>query len=378
MSTKKTHQYSLSVFLPFYNEEANIRDSVEQTLFQLAGMREITDYEVIIVDDGSRDGTKKIAEALVRENTHVRLVAHESNRGYGEALRSGIRASRFEYVFFTDGDLQFDIGELPRLTRYIPRYQAVIGYRAPRRDPFLRILNAWGWNKLNRLAFGLKVRDIDCAFKLFKRDIVANLPVISGGAMLSAEILIRLQQQGIALKEVPVAHLPRLSGSPTGAKPGVILRALKEFWQLYQNTTLGLASYLQASRFIQVGIINTLVDIAVYYFLTRYTGYFPSHITQTRILSFLSGSISSFILNRYWTFERRGPVSAAELVKFYATILASLELGVLSMQALIDLLHVYDLVALFLSIIITFIWNFTISRLWVFKKSPHSYQKQTA
>jgi hypothetical protein len=125
--------------------------------------------------------------------------------------------------------------ELKDLVQYVPDHDVVIGYRAKRRDPLMRLLNAKGWNILNRMLFGLRVRDIDCAFKLFKRDLVKDLPVKARGAMLSAEFLIRLQRRGIIFKEIPVTHLPRLKGSPTGAKPAVIIRAFKEMLQIYNN-----------------------------------------------------------------------------------------------------------------------------------------------
>ena len=365
---KVPNKYSLSVFLPFYNEEGNIRSALDQTVAVLGRMKEISEYEIIVVDDGSHDRTRQVAEELVKENDHIRLIVHNGNLGYGQALVSGIRAARYDYIFFTDGDLQFDIGELRKLTAYIPEHEVVIGYRAHRRDPFMRLLNAKGWNFLNRLFFGLKVKDIDCAFKLFRRELVQNMTSVSGGAMLSAELLIRIQRKGIEIKEIPVTHLPRKKGSPTGAKVGVIVRAFGELWWLYRNTNLGNPSFLQAIRFITVGIMNTVVDVIVYYFLTRYTTFFPAHITSTRIISFLSGSVCSFVLNRVWTFEKRGAVGAFEFVKFYVTIGASLIIGVASMQLFIKVFHLYDLIALGFSVIITFAWNFTISKLWVFKK----------
>lgn len=363
------NKYSLSVFLPFYNEEENIRSALEQTVATLEGIEEISEYEIIVVDDGSCDRTRQIAEDVAKENDRIRLVAHNGNLGYGEALISGIRAARYDYVFFTDGDLQFDISELRKLTVHIPRHEVVIGYRAHRRDPFIRLLNAKGWNLLNRLFFGLKIKDIDCAFKLFKRELVQNMTLVSGGAMLSAELLIRIQQKGVEIKEVPVTHLPREKGSPTGAKPSVIARAFKELWWIYRNTDLGNVSYIQIARFMMVGIVNTIVDVVVYYFLTRYTTFFPAHITSTRIISFLSGSVCSFVLNRVWTFEKRGAVGAFEFVKFYTTVGTSLVIGVASMQLFMKVFYLYDLIALGFSVIVTFVWSFTVSKLWVFKKN---------
>jgi glycosyltransferase involved in cell wall biosynthesis len=169
-------------------------------------------YEIIIVDDGSTDRTRQIAEELAEEYKNVRVISHEKNLGYGAALRTGLAAARMQYVFFTDADLQFDIIELQNLLIHIPHYEVVIGYRAPRQDPALRLLNARGWNLLNRALFGLRVRDIDCAFKIFKRTLVRICILQSQGAMINAEILVKLKREGVRMKEVPVSHMPRTAG----------------------------------------------------------------------------------------------------------------------------------------------------------------------
>jgi glycosyltransferase involved in cell wall biosynthesis len=218
----------LSVFLPFHNEEGNIEAAVKAVLGALWQIPEIEEFEVIIVDDGSTDRTKEIALEIVRENAQVRLVSHDTNRGYGAAIMSGFNDARFEYVFFTDGDLQFDISELRDFLPWVPEYGAVIGYRVKRQDNLQRRINTFLWNRFIRAMFGLKVRDIDCAFKLFKTDLVADLPMISGGAMFSAELLIRLKKSGVRFKEIPVTHLSRLHGSSSGAKPHVIMKAFRE------------------------------------------------------------------------------------------------------------------------------------------------------
>ena len=225
--------FSLSVFFPFYDEEENIRPTIKEAIKVLKSIKEISKFQIIIVDDGSKDKTKEIAENLAKKYPDIKVISHLKNLGYGSALISGIHNCFYDYIFFTDGDLQFDFKEIEKLLEFIPEYEVVIGYRFPRRDPFMRILNGLGWNLLNRIFFGLKVKDIDCAFKLFKREAVVNLPIISGGAMVSAEILIRLHRKGIKIKEVAVSHFPRKKGSPTGAKPSVIFRALKEFFYLY-------------------------------------------------------------------------------------------------------------------------------------------------
>jgi len=222
---------AISLLFPAYNEEANIALSVEQAERVLQGLTGA--FEIVVVDDGSRDGTARVLDELAASRPYLKVVRHATNLGYGAALWSGIQAARYDWVFFTDADLQFDLGEISALLGYIPEFKAVIGYRSPRRDPLVRRMNGWGWNMLVRLLFGLKVRDVDCAFKLFDRKMLAGLPLVTRGAAMSAEMLIRLQHMGIAWKEVPVRHLPRQRGRSTGANPAVITRAFRELFRLY-------------------------------------------------------------------------------------------------------------------------------------------------
>jgi glycosyltransferase involved in cell wall biosynthesis len=222
---------SISIFFPAYNEEKNISTSIEKALNTV---QQITDtYEVIVVDDGSKDKTSEIVQRYAKNNPHVRLIQHSKNKGYGDALKSGIGGARYDYIFFTDSDLQFDLDELKIFATYIPQYDTVIGYRKNRNDPFIRIVNAKLWNIANRILFGLKVKDIDCAFKLLRRDMVQKISILSGGAMISAEMLIKLDDLGITIKELPVTHFPRTMGSQTGANIHVIIRAFKEMWKLF-------------------------------------------------------------------------------------------------------------------------------------------------
>lgn len=226
---KKT-KYSLSIFFPAYNEEANVVSSCKQAL-KIA--KKITnDYEVIIVNDGSTDNTGKILDKLAKKYKNFKPVHHKKNQGYGGAVWTGITNSTKDLIFFTDVDLQFNINELKNFIPYIDNYDAVIGYRNPRKDPFMRLVNAWGWKVLTRILFGLKVKDIDCAFKLFHKEVFDEIYVHSRGAMISAELLIRMQRANMKIKQLPVKHYPRKAGSPTGAKPEVIKRAFKELLEV--------------------------------------------------------------------------------------------------------------------------------------------------
>lgn len=357
---------SLSIFFPAYNEEENIADSVREAQRVVRG---ITDrYEIIVVDDGSTDRTGAIVEEIARDNPRIRLVRHNPNQGYGAAVWSGIQAARYDWVFFTDADLQFKLDELAKLVEHVPEYDVVLGCRSPRKDPYIRLINAKGWNILNRFIFGLKVKDIDCAFKLFNRRLVASLPVKSRGAMMSAEMLIHLQKSGTVFKEVPVTHLPRTKGEATGAKPAVILRAFREMFSLYKNDLASAYStHRQVLRFGVVGVINTLVDVIAYFVLTRYTPAFANHINLAKGLSFFCGTVTSFILNRTFTFKVRTRFDFKEVMRFYAVVGSSLVFNVALLYVFNSLLGIYDLVAVGISTVLTFIGGFLLSKGWVFK-----------
>ncbi len=221
----------LSVFFPTYNEEHNIEALVMRavdTLKRLAGR-----WEVIIVDDGSRDRTPEIAARLTQTVPGVRSVRHERNRGYGAAVKTGLQECRLEWVFFTDGDGQFDVTELERLLPATAEADFIAGYRRNRQDPWIRKLNAFAWGTLVRTLFGLNIRDIDCAFKLFQRRVLDAGGFRSDSALISTELLVRAKKLGYRFKQIGVRHLPRLAGRQTGAHPKVILHAFKELFQLY-------------------------------------------------------------------------------------------------------------------------------------------------
>jgi glycosyltransferase involved in cell wall biosynthesis len=166
-------------------------------------------------------------------------VHHRTNLGYGAALQSGFKAATKELVFYTDGDGQFDLNELPLLLPLIRQYDIVAGYRINRQDNLIRRINGWCWTKLVCLLFGMKVRDIDCAFKLYKREIFDNIELSSTGALISAEILARAVRRGYSLTQKGVHHYPRTAGKQTGANLRVIFRAFKELFNLRRRILSG-------------------------------------------------------------------------------------------------------------------------------------------
>jgi glycosyltransferase involved in cell wall biosynthesis len=228
---------SISVFFPCYNEQDNVGQTAQRAADVLEGLK--ADYEIILVNDGSADQTGPRADAIAAGNELVRVVHHPHNMGYGAALQSGIRAAKKELIFFTDGDGQFDIGEIKLLLPLIEQNDIVCGYRLDRKDPFMRKLNGYMWTRLVNLLFGMHIRDIDCAFKLFRAEIFEGMKMSSAGALISAEILARATRRGFRIAEVGVHHYPRKAGKQTGAKLTVILRAFKELFKLYNRIRKG-------------------------------------------------------------------------------------------------------------------------------------------
>ena len=224
---------SLSIFFPCYNEEANVERVVRAALTAAPNLADR--FEIIVVDDGSRDRTGDIADRLAAEIPQVRAVHNRPNLGYGGAVARGLRAARLEWVFFTDGDGQFDISELPKLIALLDRCDFAVGYRARRADPWLRRLNGYCWGVLVRLLFGLKVRDIDCAFKLLPKSLIDAVELRSGGAMISTELLAKAKNRGLRIAETPVGHYPRTAGQQTGASFKVVLRAFGELFKLRRH-----------------------------------------------------------------------------------------------------------------------------------------------
>jgi glycosyltransferase involved in cell wall biosynthesis len=216
----------VSIVLPAFNEEANITRAVGEA--RATAERLFSDYEVIVVDDGSTDRTAARTRELMAADPKVRLVSHGRNRGYGEALRTGFLTARLDFIFFTDADLQFDIDELEGFLPFAGTVDVVAGYRINRQDTWARRLNAYGWNLLVRMLFYVPVRDIDCAFKLFDRRVLGEVDIESVGAMVNTELMVKLGRRGASVVEIGVTHRPRSAGEARGANPRVILTALRE------------------------------------------------------------------------------------------------------------------------------------------------------
>lgn len=229
-TTQPTIPYSISVVLPAYNEEAIIHETITAVATALKNWT--ADFEIVVVNDGSKDKTKDIVERLARSEPHICLLNHPENSGYGSALVTGFSAVRKDLIFFMDSDGQFDISDLASFFPLIEQYDAVFGYRNPRQDSWIRKVNAWGWKQLVYFVFGVRMRDIDCAFKLYHAEFFQTLHLETRGAMINTEIMYKFKRGGYTYAEVGVRHLPRREGQATGAHPRVIVRALGELVKL--------------------------------------------------------------------------------------------------------------------------------------------------
>jgi glycosyltransferase involved in cell wall biosynthesis len=231
MSTANTTRSSialrgLTVVLPCFNEAENLPDAVRYAAD--AAERCALAYEIVIVDDGSGDDTVAVAGALAARDSRVRLVVHAENRGYGQALRSGIAAARQPWVLLIDADLQFDFSELEGFLATAPSADLVVGWRIlPQGQVGQRVRGAL-WNRFVRAAFDLPVRDVDCGFRLVRRELLARLDLRASGALVGAELLIKSRATGARIAEVPVHHRMRIAGRQTGAGPRLAARTLRE------------------------------------------------------------------------------------------------------------------------------------------------------
>lgn len=217
----------LSVVVPCFNEEGNIARVVSQAA--TVGRRLCRELEIVVVDDGSTDGTPDVLRALGAEIPELRIVTHGRNRGYGAAVRSGLDRAAMDYVFLTDGDGQFDLEELPEALRMLGAHDVVAGYRAHRRDGWWRGLWGRSWTALVNRFLGLRVRDANCAFKLVPHTLLRCTDLRSEGALISAELLLEARRFDLRIGQCAVSHYPRAHGRQSGASPRVIAMA---FWEL--------------------------------------------------------------------------------------------------------------------------------------------------
>lgn len=222
----------ISIVFPAYNEEDNIEICI---IVAYAILEEIVkDFEIIIVNDGSVDRTKEICFALAERFKKIKVISKDKNEGYGYALRDGFAMAKFDLVFFSDSDRQFDILNLKDLLKYIDDYDIVVGFRKKRQDSLKRRFLSKSYNSLIRMIFGLETTDIDCAFKLFKKKIFDNIKIESRQYFVNTEILTKAKKMDLKIKEVGVIHFPRFEGE-SKVNFSEIPRTLKELLRIYRS-----------------------------------------------------------------------------------------------------------------------------------------------
>jgi glycosyltransferase involved in cell wall biosynthesis len=221
----------ISIVFPAYNEIENVAEAARRAR-EAVELARIPTWEVIFVDDGSSDGTAGRVEELGAADPRIRLVRHPRNLGYAEALKSGFSAARMKYIFYSDSDNQFDLKEMKNLLPAIEDYDIVCGFRIYRFDPLTRLVLAWGYNLVARTLFRIRVRDIDCAFKLFRREVFDVIRIESRKFFVDTEILAKARRRGLRVTEIGVRHYPRPAGRSTVRASHVIstLRELAQMW----------------------------------------------------------------------------------------------------------------------------------------------------
>ena len=227
----------LSVFLPAYNEAENLEKTVANVI---SNLKRVADkYELIIVNDGSKDTTQKVAEKLAAKDKNIRIISHPVNRGYGAAFKSGLYNAKYDWISFIDADGQFNFEEIDQFIDTEQRTSAdlIIGYYRERRVTWLRKLNSFAWQTVVDVLFGLKVRDIDCGFKLISKTVVDKIPKLESerGAFISSEFLIKAKKHNFKIEQIPVHHYPRKAGEATGAKLNVIIKSFVDLFKLWKK-----------------------------------------------------------------------------------------------------------------------------------------------
>jgi dolichyl-phosphate beta-glucosyltransferase len=369
------HSATLSVVVPAYNEARRLEQTIEKLCRYLL-RSPFRAHEVVIVDDGSSDSTVAIAERLSEEYPSIRVIRQPENRGKGWATREGVLASRGDYILCTDADLATPIEDVHKLIEPLEEEEldVAIGSRkhpdsiiTPQPLP-RRILGRAG-NILTRTVLGLQFRDTQCGFKLYRKSAARalfqklSMPRFS----FDFEILYRAKQLGLRVGEI---------GVEWHDKPFSTVRAkdaVQAFFDVFRvrfglPETSRLLPSPELLRFMAVGVVNTGVDIGTYMVLTRGTATFATAIIAAKFFSFVAATISSFVLNRYWTFGIRTAIKLSEVVRFYATVTISMLANVSTMYVLTHWFGIYDLIAIVIATGITFMCNFTLSKLWVFKK----------
>jgi len=288
----------ISAFFPAYNEEKNIENTILRANKILEKMAD--KYEIIIVDDGSKDKTGEVVKSLASKNKRIKLVTHKKNIGYGGAVRSGFKNCKYEWMVFTDSDGQFDFSELPNFisTQRKTGADLVIGYYRKRRVPLIRKLNSTARQLLIRALLGLKVKDIDCGFKLIRKKAIDSMTLTSErGAFISTEFLVKAKQKNFKIVEIPATHYPREEGEATGADFKVIISSFKDLYQLMKKDLKKKFLF-----FCLAGMTSTIISLIIFNLLF----WRGLAFSLSFILALLGGIICNFLMNRNIAFSAKG------------------------------------------------------------------------
>jgi len=231
----------LSVFLPVFNEQENI----EKVILSIKTVMEkvASNWELVVVNDGSTDGSAQIVSKLEKDDRRIKLINHEFNQGYGAAISTGLYTCKYDWIAFIDSDGQFDFSEISNFIKKQneSRAELVIGYYKKRQVSFTKILTSKLWELIVFILFGLKVRDVDCGFKLISKKVIGTIPKLESkrGAFISSELLIKAKKSGFKIVEIPVTHYPRTKGVGTGRNLNVIIQSFIDLFSLWKKLNFG-------------------------------------------------------------------------------------------------------------------------------------------
>lgn len=351
----------VSAFFPAYEEEANIEKTIlcaEKTLEQVADK-----YEILVIDDGSKDKTGEIVKKLASKNNKIKLITHKENKGYGHSLRSGFKNVKYEWITFADSDGQFDFSELPNFisTQKKTNADMVIGYYKKRQVSFRRKLNTFFWQFIVRILFGLNVKDIDCGFKLIRKKVVDSIELKAGrGAFISTEFLVKAKAKNFKIVEIPVTHYSRKDGEATGADLKVILNSFKDLYKLKKKFLI----------FCFVGGTSSLVSLIIFNLLF----WIKIGFVQCVILGIFSALLYNFFMNRSLTFKAGEVSIKKQWWKHGIVYFVSQSINLGTSMIMVSLLGGGTLkanLAVITGIAMSIPFSFFGSLLWTFKKQKH-------
>lgn len=352
----------ISVFFPAYNEEKNIKKTIVEAISVLE--KTAKKYEIIVINDGSKDKTGEIVEKLMKENKNIRMITHRKNKGYGGSLISGFSKVKYEWIVFTDSDGQFDFSEIGRFisTQKETNADLVIGWYRKRRVSFIRKINSSVWQIIVRLMFGLKVKDIDCGFKLIRKKVIDEISQLKSqrGAFISTEFLVKAKLKNFKIVEIPVHHYAREEGAATGANLNVIMGSFKDLYELMKKIKWKFV------KFCFIGGTSALISLIAFNIFFWMGGNFVLSV----VLSILFSIFYNFSMNRNITFKMNQNPIKNQIWKY--GIVYSVSQGIIVLISIISRFFIGGgtvgaNIALIIGIAISIPFSFFGSLFWTFR-----------